>query len=314
MIRKIKQIICYAFALAIVAASVLSVSAAEPVRTPRESVPWKALTFSASKWLNEIDTRIEISSVAAAEAAKAAVVSNQGKPLAASSPRIQQIEIATTINPTIGATVDLSKKFWFDSHRGRVLFGESQRTGQEEYLRRFRFTSQGVYRFRREPASGAEAPLASAHWSDVKASFYAYDLAKWTCQSVLEPSILIYMLNQLEFTSADPSMNFCVFHKRHLFRVNVRSKGVQAIEMDFTEVSEGKSVDRKETFKAHKLMMTATPLGDYGGEVQDFSFLGFKENIALYFDPVSRLPLMISGRIPTVGQAVMKLKKCELRD
>jgi hypothetical protein len=278
----------------------------------RTDVPWQTLTFSASKWFNSVDTQIELSKADASEATAAAVQSNQGQPMKAANKELRRIKIHTTIDPAIGTTVDLKKEFWFDPHKNNVLFGESRRTGQDEYLRRFRFTRQGVYRFRSEPVSRQEAVLAPENWSDTKASFYAYSPQQVDCRQVLEPSALIYLINKVNFESSNQSPAFCVFHKRQLYSVTLHDGGTQRVDVDYRVQYGQKTDDVRKQISARRMLLKAVPLGGYRGEVEDFSFLGFKKDIEFLFDPSVHLPVMISGQVPTLGHSVLKLKAARL--
>jgi hypothetical protein len=49
-------------------------------------------------------------------------------------------------------------------------------------------------------------------------------------------------------------------------------------------------------------------------EVEEFSFLGFHEDIAIFIDPVSGLPVQAGGVLPTVGQVDLKLREARLKN
>jgi hypothetical protein len=48
-------------------------------------------------------------------------------------------------------------------------------------------------------------------------------------------------------------------------------------------------------------------------KVEDFSFLVFQENIAIFIDPVAGIPIQISGIISKVGNVTIKLAEVRLR-
>ena len=275
-------------------------------------VSWKSLTFSASKWFNTVTTRIELNLGDTATATAAAVKSDQGQPMVTAGSMLQRINIHTVIDPTIGTTVELQKEFWFDILKNNVLFGETRRTGQDEYLRRFRFTRQGVFRLRHEPSSVQEAELSPESWTDTKASFYAYAPQEWDCQQVLEPSALIYLFSKVIFNSSEREPEFCVFHKRQLYRVILHNGGIKTVDVDYQAISGQKTDDVDRQIQAHRMLLKAVPLGNYRGDVENFSFLGFKRDVELLFDPSAKLPVMISGHIPTLGHSVLRLKSTQL--
>ena len=44
-------------------------------------------------------------------------------------------------------------------------------------------------------------------------------------------------------------------------------------------------------------------------EAENFSFLGFHDNIVMYIEPGSRLPIQAGGVIPTIGAAQLQLNE-----
>jgi hypothetical protein len=62
-----------------------------------------------------------------------------------------------------------------------------------------------------------------------------------------------------------------------------------------------------------KIALEVQPLASDLDKVEDFSFLGFQENIAIYIDPLAGLPVQISGIISKVGNVTIKLAEVRLR-
>jgi hypothetical protein len=123
---------------------------------------------------------------------------------------------------------------------------------------------------------------------------------------------LIYFINKVNFSSPEMSPAVCVFHKRQLYRVTLSSGGESAVDANYRKVSGRQTVAVKQTVTAARILLEAAPLGDYGGEVEDFSFLGFKRDVELLFDPVTRIPIMIGGHLPGLGHSVLKLHSVHL--
>ena len=44
-------------------------------------------------------------------------------------------------------------------------------------------------------------------------------------------------------------------------------------------------------------------------EPENFSFLGFHNDIVIFIEPVTGLPIQAEGVIPTIGKAQLKLKQ-----
>jgi len=286
--------------------------AGDPATALPAGVAWKTLSFSASKWGNTVTTTVALESVDAGEAAAEAVEADRGDPVQASSARIFRIDVLTAIDLALAPAVRLINRFWFDPAGPAVLFGESSRLGQDEYLRRFRFTRQGAYRFRREPATPEEAGLPPERWSDAKGSFYPYDPSAWGCGQVAEPNVLIYLFGHIILDPVEPTPPLCVFHKRQLYRVAVLHRGGETAEVSYRVRVGDRDVVKAGGTRTAKLALEATPLGEFEGEAEGFSFLGFKDQVEVLLDPASRLPVMIRGDIPPIGRSELRLDSAQL--
>jgi hypothetical protein len=56
------------------------------------------------------------------------------------------------------------------------------------------------------------------------------------------------------------------------------------------------------------------PLVSDKKNAENFSFLGMHEDIAIHVDPQLRIPLQVSGKIPTVGLVTLKLSEATLKE
>ena len=61
--------------------------------------------------------------------------------------------------------------------------------------------------------------------------------------------------------------------------------------------------------KTLKIAITAEPMDSELKEAENFSFLGFHDNIVIYIEPASRLPIQADGVIPTIGKAQLQLNE-----
>ena len=70
---------------------------------------------------------------------------------------------------------------------------------------------------------------------------------------------------------------------------------------------------RRGKVKALKIALAAQPLASDLDESENFSFLGFHDEIAIFIDPTSNLPIQLSGKIPKIGNVTIKLREVQLR-
>ena len=173
----------------------------------------------------------------------------------------------------------------------------------------YRFTDQGVFRHRTEPKNEKEATLGPERWTDIKDSFYPYDLTRLGCSFVSERSLLVFILSAADFSDNNDPLSLCVFGKRQLHRVQLQAQGLHSLNVNYIEIKQQSTIRKQGTINALKIAITAEPMNSALKEAENFSFLGFHDNIVIYLEPTSRLPIQASGDIPTIGNAQLKLKK-----
>ena len=135
------------------------------------------------------------------------------------------------------------------------------------------------------------------------------------CPNVTERLVLIYIASAsaTEISKRMQPLSFCVFGRRQLFHVRLKPEGYHALEVDFIEKKQQGEIRRRGEVEALKIALETQPLASDLRKVEDFSFLGFQEDIAIFIDPASDLPIQLSGKIPTIGNATIKLHEVWLR-
>jgi hypothetical protein len=276
-------------------------------------VPWTDLTFHAKNFWVEVSTRVELISLPAAEAEALLLPSPKGTPIKPATPQVYQMTINTTIDPKFRSPVNIYNRIWFNPMDATALGRIWLRRGEDDYKKIYRFTRQGVFRHQIEPKNKKEASLAPENWSNQSDNFYAYDPAKLGCSGITERSLLIYILSASDISKTGNPLSLCVFDKRQLHRVKLQQEGTYPINVNFVEKAQQKEIRKEERIDALKVAINAEPMESDLNEVENFSFLGLNENIAIYFDPATRLPIQVSGIISTVGNAHLELTEVHLR-
>jgi hypothetical protein len=75
----------------------------------------------------------------------------------------------------------------------------------------------------------------------------------------------------------------------------------------------GKKVRIEKEVEALKIVLYSEPMESELTESENFSFLGFHKDIAIYVDPASRLLLKASGIISGVGKVDLTLHEAQLK-
>jgi hypothetical protein len=95
--------------------------------------------------------------------------------------------------------------------------------------------------------------------------------------------------------------------------VQLRAEKKQRIKVDYFEKLRGKKMRIEKEVETLKIVLNSEPMESDLDEPENFSFLGFQKDIAIYIDPASRLLLKASGIITGVGKVDLTLHEAQLK-
>jgi hypothetical protein len=272
-------------------------------------VAWTQLSFHAKNFWVEVSTHIELKSLPAAKVEALLLKSSRGTPVKLTGPQSSQLTINTIIEPRFRSPVNIYNRIWFNPSDATALGRIRLRRGEDDFKKIYRFTDQGVFRHRIEPKDKKEAALEPEKWTDLKDSFYPYDLTRLGCPFVSERSLLIFILSAVDFSKNNDPVSLCVFGKRQLHHVQLQQQGLHPLSVNYIEKTQQTTIRKKGTINTLKITITAEPMDSELKQAENFSFLGFHSNIVIYVEPTSRLPIQAEGVIPTIGTAQLKLNE-----
>jgi hypothetical protein len=276
-------------------------------------IPWARLSFHAKNFWVEVSTDIQMKSLRASDLDAVLLASPKGIPIKPQTPQLNEMTINTTIDPRFRSPVKIHNRIWFNPTDASALGRVRLRRGEDDFKKMYRFTDQGVFRHRIEPKDKREARLEPDKWTDIKDTFYPYDLNQLRCTGVSERSVLIYIISAAAISKSNKPLTICIFGKRQLHRVQLRKEGILPIKINYIEKNQQVETRKEGTLKALKMVVTAKPIEPHLEDGENFSFLGFHKDITIYIDPTSGLPVQASGIIPTVGKADLKLREVHLK-
>ena len=275
-------------------------------------VPWTALSFHAKNFWVEVSTEIQMRSLRTSELDAVLLASPKGIPVKPQAPRINEMTINTTIAPRFRSPVKIYNRIWFNPIDASALGRVRLRRGDDDFKKMYRFTEQGVFRNRIEPENKREARLEPDKWTDIKDTFYPYDINQLNCPGVSERSVLIYLISAAAISKSNTPLTICIFGKRQLHRVQLRKEGTLPIKINYIEKKQQVETRKEGTLMALKMEITVQPIESHLEDGENFSFLGFHKDITIYMDPTSGLPIQASGIIPSIGKADLKLREVHL--
>jgi hypothetical protein len=283
----------------------------------RESEPvralWKHLSFRGSHFLGEATIEVSLTEVPAAVARKQLIAIPEGRPRppAASNCPVLVIDVKSNADPLFGADEITGSRAWFSSVKAAALQRIRSRRGDEIWQNTYRFTQRGVYRIRKKPARSDEKKLEPAHWTKKKESFFSYPPVGPELETVLEPTAILYLAAYLDMRSPDSPRSLYVFDRKQLHEVTVEVEEHRSLKVSYVEKDRRKEIQRQGKTDAVRISFKPRALAPQGKKPEEFSFMGLKGDFEVYIDPVSRVPLQVSGQIPRIGKIHIRLHTVE---
>jgi hypothetical protein len=284
-----------------------------PLKLDTNRIPWTHLSFHANNFWVEVSTDIQFRPFQASNLDAVLLKPPKGNPIKPVTTETAQMTIDTIIDPRFRTPVKIHNRIWFNPTDASALGRVRLRRGEDDFKKMYRFTDQGVFRHRIEPKDKQEAALDPEKWTAIKDSFYPYDLTRLECSGVTEPSILIYIINAAAISKINDPLSLCAFGKRQLHRVTVQREGTYPVSANYIEKRQQDEIRKAERVSAIKIAVKVEPLESDLNTVENFSFMGFRNDIFIYIDPASQLPVQVSGNIPTVGKTYLKLRECQTK-
>jgi hypothetical protein len=271
-------------------------------------VRWSHLVYGAkSVWVDvKVDVQLESQSQARMQAEL--LENSQGDAIAIPDSGGYRMTIDITTDAAFKSPVQKKNRIWFIPHDGTALGRLRLRQGKDDFKKVYRFTRQGVFRNRQEPKNKQEARLKPDQWTDILDTFYSYSPAQLGCANVTDRLLLIYIAAAAGMPENNQPLSVCVFAKRKLFRVKLQPAGRESVKSDFIEIENQAKIRRQGKLNAFKINLETQQLKSDLGIDENFSFLGLRENISIYIDSETNLPIQIRGDIPSAGRAVLNLQ------
>ena len=292
--------------------SAISQSFSEIKLDPKR-VSWSMLSYKVKNFSAEVVTQVQLESLPTAEVEAALIKSSQGVPINVSRPESHKISVHRVVDSIFSSPVTSISQVWFNPQDAAALGRVRLRVGKKDFKKIYRFTDRGVFRHRREPKDRQEVSKQPEQWTDVRDTFYTHNLEKLGCPNITERLVLIYIISAADLSENMPPLSFCVFGRRQLFHIQFKPGGLHSLEVEYMEKKDQGEVRRQGKVEALKISLAIRPLPSDLDEDEDFSFLGFEKDIAIFIDPVSRIPLQLSGKIPKVGKETVKLHQVQLK-
>jgi hypothetical protein len=278
-----------------------------------DQVFWSSLSFQAKRAVVDVKVDVRLAPFSTAEFRSIWRTSPQSVPLPSLGQAVYTINVNRVIDHIFSSPVTLSNQVLFEPIQAASFYRVRLRHGKDSVKRTYWFSREGVHRLRIKPSTKGEASGDPAKWTDVRTSFYPYDLTQLGCPQVTDPMLLIYLLSAAHMDKSGDSLSLCVFGKQQLHHLRMRVEGLHTLEVDYSENREEGKVQKVGKVDGLRVTLETQSLHSDLKDAENFSFLGFHKDITIDIDPELRIPLQVSGRIPTIGAVALKLNKVSMR-
>jgi len=287
-------------------------TAAPEISRPETVAPtplnWRNLELHVSGVTASVATRIDLRKRPATEVrATLEDGPKQFSPRAA-TPRIVELVATNSVRLLLGARFETRDRLWFNEDDGLPLQLTRTRQGSNPSEKIYRFGSDQIYRLRRLPANKAETEQSSEHWSHISESFYPLLDPDRECPTILESSQLLYLLSNPERGVSDSGEMLCVFSRKQVYRVELRTVGQEQLDVEYLQIIAGQETRFRKTLDAVHVVLNSHPFSSAEGDQEPFSFLGLKGEIHVLLSNPGGIPLRVSGQVPGFGMIELELK------
>jgi hypothetical protein len=278
-----------------------------------QRVLWSDLSFGAQGTLVDLAMDIRLAPFPKAEFDAIWRTYPQSIQLPSVGQEVYNLEVSRVIDYIFSRPVRLWNQVLFDPKQASSLYRVRLRRGQDDIERAYWFSEEGVHRLRRMPKTKAEASLDPAKWTDVDTSYYPYDLTRRECPQITDPVLIIYLVSAAPLNQVGDVLTLCVFGKQQLHKVQLAYQGLETLEVDYSLTSGEGKVHRKGKVDGLRITVESEPMIYDKKNAENFSLLGMHKDIAIHIDPRLRIPLQVSGKIPTVGLVTLKLSEVKMK-
>ncbi len=125
---------------------------------------------------------------------------------------------------------------------------------------------------------------------------------------ITDPLALLYVASSLQLAPGDEPLELFALTGDGITRIWLKPEALLELAVDFEIKGRGRCKGEAQVLQ---LDLSAAPL--VSGDEYDFDFLGLEDDIRLYVDTTTRLPVEVSGKARIVGNARIRLREATLR-
>lgn len=296
---RIAKISCFAAFLAFFYAPV-SVA----VEYSPDKLKWNTLTYSGSKFFMSMDTSVSVDLISNDQAKQELIKPPEGDGKHPVSNEIVKINVQ---NKVVGSDTDFT--VWLEPNTS-VLQRTSIYGGVKEWYRTYRFMDNKVFSDKRKPANRSEKGEPWQSWSNLYPGFFTLDDSEKSVV-ISESEALFYLIGIADLNKVGDQTTLNIYDRSGVIAATVKVVGTTQLLVDYRVQQGGASTRVNKKIPALEAVMEARPI-KAGGNLDEFKFLGYKDDIRMVIDPELNTILQISGSIEYVGEVTIRLQQVSL--
>lgn len=274
----------------------------------QQGQPWTELIFEGSKFLTSTTVKFKISS---GDQLSEDLIAELEKDLGDCSGILETDKLLTveTSSRSVGFIQNqYEEKIWFKEKTLRSDMRLRLSNGDSPWVKSYCWGEKGVRRQKISPGDPSENKQPPAKWRGRTVSFYAYPEGVIGCDTISDPSLVLYLLSTVRSARLPKYFEMCVFGRKQLHRLTIEQKKYPSLKVSYKARLSSKEVAVEEKITPAVFSITAEALAPDEGELETFSLLGLNKDILIYTDREKRLPVRITGTNNTIGGIVLDLK------
>jgi len=275
------------------------------------SFPWKELYFQGGKGFTRVAAtlRLRPSSDFCPPGVHGIISGFMPCPLEDAG--IQVLSAETAITNLIPPQEEYIQHTWFRRKDVGAIQRLRHKKGSHPWLKAYRWEANGVSRLKIQPGEPWQINKECSHWTKKHRSFFSYSKGHESCRTVSEPTLLFYLLSAMDYKKNDFPMEVCVFGKKELHLLTIRMMRLKPIKISFE--SYGLPGEKRIEKTVRPLVYFISESPGHEKDHEPFSLLGLQEEIYIFVDPATRLPVRIIGKTKRLGDMVLALTGAWLR-
>lgn len=287
-------------ALIVVVLSVLQATTAYAETLDPDRVTWQLLKYSASKFLISMESRVHHEVLTNRVAMQQLLPVLIDDPVQTVAKRVHKIGIQTDV---LGLNSSIT--LWMNPDT-TALQRTSLSTGRKFYFRSLRYHLRGVSSVRKQPGNKAEEGENHLQWRKTSNSYYPIPEAEQAL-ILTEAEALFYILPASGIAEPGESRTVYVYDRKGSVRVDLQVQEGVRLKVDYRKKSATGQQRVAESIDTLRIRIKPHPL--HSDAKADFSFLGYKDKIDLFYDPQTGLIVQLSGKADYLGTVDIKLKE-----